>query len=206
MGGDEFCAVVRDEPEAAARIGAIAGAALSDAGEGFDIDSAWGFVVAPGEAETAHEVLRIADRRMYASKAAASLGRPPVGPAARARARGARRGAGRARVARERRCGGGRRAARAHRQPARAAAPRGRAPRRREDGDPRRDPPQAGPARRGRVGLRPAAHADRRMDPLGGAGARRRRQAGPVDARALGRRRATRTACAASRSRSNRGS
>ncbi len=76
MGGDEFCAVVRDEPEAAARIGATAGAALADSGEGFEIDSAWGFVVAPGEASTAHEVLRIADRRMYASKASrSSVGR-----------------------------------------------------------------------------------------------------------------------------------
>ncbi len=76
MGGDEFCAVVRDEPEAAARIGATAGAALADSGEGFDIDSAWGFVVAPDEATTAHEILRIADRRMYASKATrSSVGR-----------------------------------------------------------------------------------------------------------------------------------
>jgi diguanylate cyclase (GGDEF)-like protein len=76
MGGDEFCAVVREAPDAAPRIGATAGAALSDAGEGFDIDSAWGFVVAPQEGETTHELLRLADRRMYASKAGrSSIGR-----------------------------------------------------------------------------------------------------------------------------------
>ncbi len=77
MGGDEFCAVVEETSAlAAARIGAIAGAALSDHGEGFDIDSAWGHVVAPDEADTATEILKLADRRMYAAKAArSSIGR-----------------------------------------------------------------------------------------------------------------------------------
>jgi len=76
MGGDEFCAVVLADAVAAPRIGALAGAALSDRGEGFDVDSAWGFVVAPGEANTPVEILKLADRRMYASKAeGSSLGR-----------------------------------------------------------------------------------------------------------------------------------
>ncbi|MFN2471636.1 MAG: diguanylate cyclase domain-containing protein [Gaiellaceae bacterium] len=50
MGGDEFCGLVAALPAEAARIGALAGAALTDRGRGFDIDAAWGFVVAPDEA------------------------------------------------------------------------------------------------------------------------------------------------------------
>jgi two-component system cell cycle response regulator len=77
MGGDEFCAVVEETAESgAARIAAVAGAALSDRGEGFEIDSAWGYVTAPDEATTPTEVLKIADRRMYSSKAVrSSVGR-----------------------------------------------------------------------------------------------------------------------------------
>ena len=52
MGGDEFCAVVMADAVAAPRLGALAGVALSDRGEGFDVDSAWGLVVAPDEAST----------------------------------------------------------------------------------------------------------------------------------------------------------
>src|SRR5262249_47293084 len=46
-------------------------------GEGFDVDSAWGVVVAPNEGETPVEILKLADRRMYAFKAAerSSIGR-----------------------------------------------------------------------------------------------------------------------------------
>jgi two-component system cell cycle response regulator len=77
MGGDEFCAVVEETAEmSAARIAAITGAALADRGEGFDIDSSWGYVTAPDEATTPTEVLKIADRRMYSSKAVrSSVGR-----------------------------------------------------------------------------------------------------------------------------------
>jgi diguanylate cyclase (GGDEF)-like protein len=77
MGGDEFCAVVEETHDmTAARIAAITGAALSDRGEGFDIDSAWGYVTAPDEAITPTEILKIADRRMYSSKAVrSSVGR-----------------------------------------------------------------------------------------------------------------------------------
>ena len=77
MGGDEFCAVVGESDElGAARIAAVAGAALSDHGEGFHIDAAWGFVTAPDEADTPTEVIKLADRRMYASKAVrSSVGR-----------------------------------------------------------------------------------------------------------------------------------
>ncbi|HEU5211561.1 MAG TPA: HD domain-containing phosphohydrolase [Gaiellaceae bacterium] len=76
MGGDEFCAVVLTDAVAAPRLGALAGVALSDRGEGFDVDSAWGLVAAPDEADTPVEILKLADRRMYASKAERStLGR-----------------------------------------------------------------------------------------------------------------------------------
>ncbi len=76
MGGDEFCAVVMADAVAAPRLGALAGIALSDRGEGFDVDSAWGLVVAPDEAATPTDILRLADRRMYSSKAErTSLGR-----------------------------------------------------------------------------------------------------------------------------------
>jgi two-component system, cell cycle response regulator len=76
MGGDEFCAVVLADAAAAPRLGALAGVALSDRGEGFDVDSAWGLVVAPDEASTPTDILKLADRRMYSSKAErSSLGR-----------------------------------------------------------------------------------------------------------------------------------
>ena len=76
MGGDEFCAVVMTDAVAAPRLGAQAGIALSDRGEGFDVDSAWGLVVAPDEASTPTDILKLADRRMYSSKAeGSSLGR-----------------------------------------------------------------------------------------------------------------------------------
>jgi diguanylate cyclase (GGDEF)-like protein len=76
MGGDEFCAVVMADAVAAPRLGALAGVALSDRGEGFAVDSAWGLVVAPDEASTPTDILKLADRRMYSSKEErSSLGR-----------------------------------------------------------------------------------------------------------------------------------
>ncbi len=73
MGGDEFCAIVEETSTfGAARLAAVAGAALSDRGEGFEIDSAWGHIIAPVEANTPTEILKLADRRMYAAKAVRS--------------------------------------------------------------------------------------------------------------------------------------
>jgi diguanylate cyclase (GGDEF)-like protein len=73
MGGDEFCAIVEEtDALGAPRIAALAGAALSERGEGFDIDSSWGHVVAPREANSPSELLKLADRRMYAAKAVRS--------------------------------------------------------------------------------------------------------------------------------------
>ncbi len=188
MGGDEFCAVVMTDAVAAPRLGAQAGIALSDRGEGFDVDSAWGLVVAPDEASTPTDILKLADRRMYSSKAeGSSLGRQTARLLMRAleerepaRRQEVSQGRERRRV--------GRAAHGADRPAARAAPPGGRAPRRRQDGDPGRDPAEDRAARRRRVGLCPPPHAHRRVVPVGGASAGDRREPRPLDARALGRR------------------
>ena len=83
---------------------------------------------------------------------------------------------------------------------------RGAAARHRQGRDPRRDPPQARPARRARVGGHAPAPGDRRAHPARDPGHGRGRADRPPRARALGRRRAIRTNSSARRSRSARGS
>ena len=82
----------------------------------------------------------------------------------------------------------------------------GRAARRRQARDPGGDPGQARPAGRGRVGVRPAPHGDRRANPRLGARARSGREDRALDPRALGRDRLSRPARRHRRSRSARGS
>jgi diguanylate cyclase (GGDEF)-like protein len=67
LGGDEFCVVFGaiDASEAHA----LLGAALSEQGEGFRITAASGLTSVPEEAGDASAALRLADSRMYASKA-----------------------------------------------------------------------------------------------------------------------------------------
>jgi diguanylate cyclase (GGDEF)-like protein len=68
LGGDEFCllAPAHDEhPERLARLGA---AALSETGEGFVIGCSFGIALFPHEAASSEDALRLADRRLYASK------------------------------------------------------------------------------------------------------------------------------------------
>jgi diguanylate cyclase (GGDEF)-like protein/putative nucleotidyltransferase with HDIG domain len=80
MGGDEFCALLHPglaRPEAVA---AHAASALHERGEGFDIGSSHGFVVAPEETIDPAEALRLADQRMYAEKHG---GRPSAGSQSR---------------------------------------------------------------------------------------------------------------------------
>jgi two-component system, cell cycle response regulator len=63
LGGDEFCALLRDEtriPHAAA--------ALSETGDGFAIGASYGVVALPGDATDATTALQLADERMYAHK------------------------------------------------------------------------------------------------------------------------------------------
>lgn len=68
MGGDEFCALLRPRLARPALVAAHAAAALRERGEGFDIGSSHGFVIAPLEVQDPAEALRLADRRMYAQK------------------------------------------------------------------------------------------------------------------------------------------
>jgi two-component system cell cycle response regulator len=68
MGGDEFCALLHPRLARPEAVAAEAAAALHERGEGFDIGSSHGFVVAPVEVRDPAEALRLADQRMYAQK------------------------------------------------------------------------------------------------------------------------------------------
>jgi diguanylate cyclase (GGDEF)-like protein/putative nucleotidyltransferase with HDIG domain len=80
MGGDEFCALLRPRLARPDLVAAHAAGALRERGEGFDIGSSHGFVLAPVEVDDAAEALRIADQRMYAQKHG---GRPSAGSQSR---------------------------------------------------------------------------------------------------------------------------
>jgi len=69
IGGDEFC-VLGEWPADVPLDGLIgrARAALCDEGEGFKIGASCGHALLPAEAQDATEVLRVADRRLYAEK------------------------------------------------------------------------------------------------------------------------------------------
>jgi diguanylate cyclase (GGDEF)-like protein len=68
QGGDEFCVIADAEHREAVELAACA--ALSDAGDGFEITTAFGTAVVPLEARDASEALRRADEVMYAQKQA----------------------------------------------------------------------------------------------------------------------------------------
>jgi diguanylate cyclase (GGDEF)-like protein/PAS domain S-box-containing protein len=66
VGGDEFCVLSSAaDPHALPQ---RAAEALAEQGEGFTVTASYGSVLLPGEASTATEALREADRRMYARK------------------------------------------------------------------------------------------------------------------------------------------
>ena len=68
LGGDEFCVLMGP---GAAGVDPLVGAcvaALTERGEGFEVTTAYGSVMAPEEVRDATEALQIADRRMYARK------------------------------------------------------------------------------------------------------------------------------------------
>jgi diguanylate cyclase (GGDEF)-like protein len=70
MGGDEFCVIAKpDQRESQSWLKSTATQALTEHGEGFAITAAGGSVLLPAEARTPSEALRLADQRMYASKA-----------------------------------------------------------------------------------------------------------------------------------------
>jgi diguanylate cyclase (GGDEF)-like protein len=69
LGGDEFCVLSPYGSEMGKAFVRRAVKALSERGEGFEITASHGVVTIPSEAETPSDVLRVADRRMYARKA-----------------------------------------------------------------------------------------------------------------------------------------
>jgi diguanylate cyclase (GGDEF)-like protein len=70
LGGDEFCMIFTCAEGDAPSLVARGVDALADSGEGFEVTAAHGSAVVPEEATTASDALRLADRRMYAEKAA----------------------------------------------------------------------------------------------------------------------------------------
>ncbi|HEV3001247.1 MAG TPA: diguanylate cyclase [Solirubrobacteraceae bacterium] len=68
LGGDEFCVVVSAVPAGLEEFLDDAAAALRESGEGFEVESSYGAVVLPHEADTAGLALQLADQRMYSRK------------------------------------------------------------------------------------------------------------------------------------------
>jgi two-component system, cell cycle response regulator len=73
LGGDEFCVLLRPGVDGLEPLALACVAALSERGEGFDVTTSHGAVLAPSEARTATEALQLADRRMYARKGSRRL-------------------------------------------------------------------------------------------------------------------------------------
>ncbi len=68
LGGDEFCVLVPLGDKRPGAIVELARSALAEHGEGFTIGASGGMVLAPAEASAPTEVLRLADKRLYAEK------------------------------------------------------------------------------------------------------------------------------------------
>jgi diguanylate cyclase (GGDEF)-like protein len=68
MGGDEFCVLARPRGEAADMIVRRARDALSESGEAFDVSASFGCALATSDHVPIAELLRTADRAMYAQK------------------------------------------------------------------------------------------------------------------------------------------
>ena len=68
MGGDEFCLTTRLPAAEAEALILRAHAALTDAGEGFSVDASFGWTTVDDETTTPSDILRAADRGMYARK------------------------------------------------------------------------------------------------------------------------------------------
>jgi two-component system, cell cycle response regulator len=68
LGGDEFCVLLRPGAGGVEPLTLACVAALREHGEGFDVTTSHGAVLAPAEVRTATEALQLADRRMYARK------------------------------------------------------------------------------------------------------------------------------------------
>jgi diguanylate cyclase (GGDEF)-like protein len=68
MGGDEFCVLLPADVAGGELLLRSAVAALTDAGEGWQLECSWGLAWMPSEATGASEALRLADDRMYMQK------------------------------------------------------------------------------------------------------------------------------------------
>jgi diguanylate cyclase (GGDEF)-like protein len=68
LGGDEFCALLRHDPERVGDDVDRAVAALHERGEGFEVASSHGTVILPAEAGDPARALQLADQRLYAQK------------------------------------------------------------------------------------------------------------------------------------------
>ena len=68
MGGDEFCILARPPSGEVDPFVTQAAAALTESGEGFQIDCSFGLALLPREASSAEDALQLADRRLYADK------------------------------------------------------------------------------------------------------------------------------------------
>jgi diguanylate cyclase (GGDEF)-like protein len=77
IGGDEFCVLASRVPAGHDLLAACT-TALSESGEKFTITCSHGVATAPSEAETAEQVLRLADQRLYEEKAARRTGNREV--------------------------------------------------------------------------------------------------------------------------------
>ncbi|HEX8122961.1 MAG TPA: GGDEF domain-containing protein [Solirubrobacteraceae bacterium] len=73
LGGDEFCAVVSRLPERLEDLLDDAASALRESGQGFSVESSYGAIAVPHEADTVEGALHAADERMYARKRGRSL-------------------------------------------------------------------------------------------------------------------------------------
>ncbi len=68
LGGDEFCVLAPTDGRDGEAICRAAAEALSQRGTAFAVGASWGMVRIPFEARDAEEAMRLADRRMYATK------------------------------------------------------------------------------------------------------------------------------------------
>jgi diguanylate cyclase (GGDEF)-like protein len=68
MGGDEFCVLLPFRGEAPEHLVSKIASALSEQGDAFSIDCAYGWVTLPDEAGDSEAALRLADQRMYVQK------------------------------------------------------------------------------------------------------------------------------------------
>ncbi|HST25963.1 MAG TPA: diguanylate cyclase [Gaiellaceae bacterium] len=68
LGGDEFCVLAAIEAAEAERLLDATTAALTEAGESFDVSTAFGAVFLPEEAADTSAALKLADERLYAQK------------------------------------------------------------------------------------------------------------------------------------------